>query len=97
MSRQRRPSQQALAVLHALAMRPSQWRYGLSLSEETGLKSGTLYPLLIRLAEQNYLESQWLAPDPPGRPPRHAYRITNAGIAILKVQRRPKAALQGAN
>lgn len=58
---------------------PSQWRYGYDLSRETKLASGTLYPILIRLAEREYLETRWEPTDQPGRPPRHVYRLTDAG------------------
>ena len=47
----------------------------------TGLRSGTLYPLLIRLEAQGLLEAEWQPPAAPGRPPRHAYRLTAAGLA----------------
>ncbi|MFM5918011.1 MAG: PadR family transcriptional regulator [Novosphingobium sp.] len=49
---------------------------------ETGLKSGTLYPLLMRLADQGILEAEWRAPQPPARLPRHVYRLTGEGRAI---------------
>lgn len=76
-------SRQTLAVLAAL--RDSDgWRHGLSLSRETGLKPGTLYPLLLRLHESGYLESEWQAPDKPGRPARHAYRLNAAGRALAE-------------
>lgn len=77
-------SRQTLAVLAALLTQPQAWRYGYDLSKETGLKSGTLYPLLIRLADQGLLEAEWRAPLTPGRPPRHAYRLTDAGIALAR-------------
>lgn len=80
MIRLRKPSSQALAVLSALAERPSDWCYGLEIAERTGLKSGSLYPILIRLAERGLLEAQWIEPSAPGRPPRHAYRLLPAGI-----------------
>lgn len=79
----RRPniSRQTHAVLAALAARPGDWRYGYDLSKQTGLKSGTLYPLLMRLADQGLLESEWMPPVEPGRPARHAYRLTDEGSA----------------
>jgi PadR family transcriptional regulator, regulatory protein PadR len=81
----RRPniSRQTLAVLFAL-LHSDGWRHGVSLSRETGLKPGTLYPLLLRLHESGYLESEWQAPDKPGRPPRHAYRLNAAGRALAE-------------
>lgn len=81
--RSRRFSPQTLAVLAALAEAGAGWRYGLELAAATGLKSGSLYPILIRLAERGLLESCWQEPDRPGRPPRHAYRLTAAGRAAL--------------
>lgn len=84
MKRNRSPSRQALAVLTVLAQRPHDWLYGLEIARLTGLKSGSLYPILIRSAERGMVESQWLEPVEPGRPPRHAYRILPAGIAALR-------------
>lgn len=83
MSRSRKLSSQTLSVLVALANRPSDWLYGLELCRLTGLKSGSLYPILIRLADRALLESRWLEPSEQGRPPRHAYRITAAGLKAL--------------
>ena len=78
-----------LRVLHALAARPTRWRYGYELATEVHLKSGSLYPILIRLADRALLETSW-EPGPPGRPPRHLYRLTPAGreyVATLDAAR----------
>ena len=83
MMRVRKLSAQSVAVLAALSLRPSDWLYGLELAGMTGLKSGSLYPILIRLADRGMLESQWLDPVEPGRPARHAYRISKSGLAAL--------------
>jgi PadR family transcriptional regulator, regulatory protein PadR len=85
MTRSRGLSPQAHAVLLALVASPQDWRYGYDLSKETGLKSGTLYPLLIRLSEQGLLEAEWREAAQLGRPPRHAYRLTAEGLSIAKV------------
>lgn len=82
MARKQNNSQQTRLVLAAFAAQPAAWRHGLSLSRETGLSSGTLYPLLRRLATQGYLQAEWRPPELPGRPPRHAYRLTAAGKAL---------------
>ena len=84
MKRNRPPSPQTLAALECLAQDPSAWLYGLEIAKATGLKSGSLYPILSRCAERGLLESQWLEPAEQGRPPRHAYRITPAGLAALR-------------
>ena len=55
------------------------WHYGYEISQRTGLKSGTLYPILIRLAEQGWLETRWAEPERQGRPARHTYRLTQVG------------------
>lgn len=77
-------SRQTRSVLAALLAQPQAWRYGYDLSKETGLKSGTLYPLLIRLSDQGLLEAEWRQPLQPGRPPRHAYRLTDKGAALAR-------------
>ncbi len=77
----RRPdtSPQTLRLFRALLADPSQWRYGYDLSRETRLASGTLYPILIRLTDREFLETRWEPAEQPGRPPRHVYRLTGAG------------------
>jgi DNA-binding PadR family transcriptional regulator len=77
----RRPdtSPQTLRLFRALLADPSQWRYGYDLSRETELASGTLYPILMRLAEREFLDTRWEPAEQPGRPPRHIYRLTDAG------------------
>ncbi len=84
MVRTRRPSKQMLALLAALSTRTQQWRYGYDLMKETGLQSGTLYPLLMRMTDQGLVEAEWHAPERPGRPARHAYRLTATGAALAR-------------
>ena len=86
MARPTNVSAQTRRVLAVLAAQPQTWRYGYDLSKETGLASGTLYPLLIRLSDQGLLESEWRASDRPGRPQRHAYRLTASGRALAAAQ-----------
>jgi DNA-binding PadR family transcriptional regulator len=85
MTRSRAPSRQTVAVLHALAADPAAWRYGYELGQQVGLKAGSLYPILIRLADRGLLETRWEAP-PPGRPARHLYRLTQAGLDLAAAQ-----------
>ncbi|KAB7647978.1 PadR family transcriptional regulator [Polymorphobacter fuscus] len=73
-----------MSVLEALIARPEMWRHGYDLLQETQLKSGTLYPLLMRLADDGLLESEWRPPVPPARAPRHAYRLTPSGRAFAQ-------------
>jgi PadR family transcriptional regulator PadR len=74
-------SAQTLSVLSMLCDQPSRWQHGYALAKETGLKSGTLYPILIRLADQGLVEARWQDEPQPGRPRRHLYRLTAAGLA----------------
>jgi DNA-binding PadR family transcriptional regulator len=75
----RRPSPQTIAVLRALAEQPTHWRYGYDLCTQLGVRAGTMYPILIRLADRGLLETDWETDPVPGRPPRHLYRLTGAG------------------
>lgn len=84
MERVRRPSAQTIAVMLALADDPSGWRYGYDLCQELELKAGTLYPILMRLADRGLLETQWETEAPRGRPPRHMYRLSGEGCAMAR-------------
>ncbi len=57
---------------------PEEPRYGREIIVETGLKSGSLYPILHRLEERGLLDSSWedfqVAVD-LGRRPRRLYRL----------------------
>jgi PadR family transcriptional regulator, regulatory protein PadR len=75
-------STQTLAVLAALAAEPAGWRHGYDLARETGLKSGTLYPILIRLADREIVQARWEHGEPAGRPRRHEYQLTSEGLAV---------------
>jgi PadR family transcriptional regulator PadR len=77
------PSAQTVSVLVALAADPMQWRYGYDLGAELNLKSGSLYPILIRLADRGLLEAAW-KPGPAGKPARHIYRLTQPGRAAAR-------------
>lgn len=71
-------SPQTLAILELLLASGKTWRHGYDLARESDLKSGTLYPLLMRLSDQGLLESRWDTADPERRP-RHMYRLTAQG------------------
>jgi len=81
MRRNRKHSEQTRAVLTELATDPSHDRYGYELAQATGLASGTLYPILMRLEERGLLEARWELSD---RRPRHVYRLTAAGLAATE-------------
>ena len=83
MVRARRPSAQTVAVLRALAGEPTRWRYGYDLCVELGVPAGSMYPILMRLADRGLLETSWESERTPGRPPRHLYRLTGSGRAFV--------------
>jgi DNA-binding PadR family transcriptional regulator len=89
MARTPNRSVQTIALFRALLQDPLAWHYGYGLLGETGLKSGTLYPLLMRLCDQGLLESQWRESELPGRPPRHVYRLSSKGRAFARQQIAP--------
>ena len=70
-----------MSVLATLCQQPSEWQHGYALAKQTGLKSGTLYPILIRLADRGLVEACWQDEPTPGRPRRYLYRLTSAGLA----------------
>jgi len=80
-----RRSPQTVLVLAEFLRRRQEWRYGYDISRNTGLKSGTLYPILMRLAENRLLETSWEAAE-AGKPPRHMYKLTQAGLRFAHAQ-----------
>jgi DNA-binding PadR family transcriptional regulator len=78
-----RLSPQTLLVLDAFLEQAEEWKYGYDLSRVTGLRSGTLYPILMRLAGHELLETEWEAAE-PGKPPRHMYRFTPDGLRFAR-------------
>ena len=84
MTQMRALSDHARRVLAALLDARGIWSHGYELARLANVKSGTLYPLLIRLEGQNYLEAEWQKPTERGRPPRHAYRLTASGVQLAQ-------------
>jgi DNA-binding PadR family transcriptional regulator len=82
MARKPNTSVQTRELLNVMLRQARTWQYGYELSKQTGLKSGTLYPLLMRLSDQGLLDSHWQDPERPGKPPRHAYKLTPSGLAL---------------
>lgn len=73
-----RLSRQTVSLLEVLCESSSAWHYGYDLSRRTELKSGTLYPILMRLADSGWLETKWEHAEENGKP-RHLYRLTAEG------------------
>jgi DNA-binding PadR family transcriptional regulator len=78
-------------VLQALMRASGDWRHGYDIAQETGVRSGTLYPILIRLADRGFVEACWDDAVTPGRPRRHLYRITADGVALARQQQPQRA------
>lgn len=93
MSRSRTLSPAARRVLAALVRAGTPGRHGYDLCREAQIKSGTLYPLLVRLEAQGYLAADWQASEVPGRPPRHVYKLTAAGFRLA--DENPLAGIRG--
>jgi PadR family transcriptional regulator, regulatory protein PadR len=92
------------AFLKGLAVfvnNPSDQFSGIDICHKTGMKSGTVYPLLIKMEENGWLESEWEDIDPrkEGRPKRHFYKITRGGLIhgtkLLEKHRPPIAKPEG--
>ena len=80
-----RISPETLLVLEQFAPRPTDWRYGYELGQLTGLKSGTLYPILMRLETPSLLAPRWVATE-AGVPSRHMYRLRPSGLALARAK-----------
>ncbi|MBN4095627.1 PadR family transcriptional regulator [Methylobacterium sp. OT2] len=70
-----------LKVLRLYLMTPREERSGAEISKSTGVGAGTLYPMLARLEEAGWFDSEWENIDPKeaGRPRRRFYRLTGLG------------------
>ncbi|ADD41180.1 PadR family transcriptional regulator [Stackebrandtia nassauensis] len=73
-------------VLGSLMESPDADHYGLELMKSTGLPSGTLYPILVRLQRAEWLEACWEDVDASqaGRPARKYYRLTPDGTVAAR-------------
>ena len=91
MTRPLRRSPQTLLVLEAFLAAPASWQYGYDISRATAVKSGTLYPILMRLEESGLLDSLWEAAE-AGRPPRHMYQLNPEGLRTAREYVRAHAA-----
>src|SRR5215467_7074148 len=75
-----------LKVVSAFLAATETDRYGLDLMHDTGLASGTLYPMLVRLERAGWVRAEWERIDPvaEGRPARRYYRLTPEGVAAAR-------------
>src|SRR3712207_6167461 len=77
----KRITKPTLSLLEALLADPRRSWYGLELMSRTGLKSGTVYPILHRLTKDGWLSVSQEEVDPAveGRPRRRLYVLTGVG------------------
>lgn len=82
-------------VLNALMTQPDI--AGADIARTTGLKTGTLYPILMRLEDAGWLKSAWEEGDPStmGRPRRRLYMVTGVGAAHARSYHRERQAIFG--
>jgi PadR family transcriptional regulator PadR len=95
MGNEPRMTASVLKVMSAFLADLGADRHGLDLMQDTGLASGTLYPILIRLQRAGWIARDWERIDPIAehRPARRCYRMTPNGVitarrAVTAVQRR---------
>jgi PadR family transcriptional regulator len=81
MGGQVRMTLQTLQVLRTLLADPLEQRYGLEISRESGLPTGSIYPILTRLEAAGWISSAWEEIDESreGRRKRRYYRLTDEG------------------
>jgi PadR family transcriptional regulator PadR len=72
----------ALVLARLAAAAPGEL-YGRQIMSMTGLRSGTIYPILARLEGHGLVESrrEMINPELEGRPARRFYRLTDTGKA----------------
>ena len=76
-----RLSHQTLQVLRLFLEQPREKLAGSDISKKTGMLSGTLYPILMRLENAKWLDSRWedVEPSEAGRPRKRLYILTPVG------------------
>ncbi len=74
-------SKASTQVLSAFLEQPTKEQYGFGLMRATGVKGGSLYPILERLERMGWIEchDEILDERVEGRPQRRLYRMTGLG------------------
>ncbi|MFF3852869.1 PadR family transcriptional regulator [Micromonospora sp. NPDC002575] len=75
------------AVLRVFLEDPLKPRYGFEVAREAGIATGSLYPILARLEQVEWLESAWEEHEAvePGRPRRRYYQLSSHGAASARL------------
>lgn len=81
--RSRHLSPTTAQVLKVLLGREAGPVYGYEVIKDTGLPSGTVYPILANLSQKGWVREEWehLDPSAAGRPARRNYTLTPEGRA----------------
>jgi PadR family transcriptional regulator PadR len=76
-----RLSHQVLKIMSIFLERPKDSLAGSDIWKETGMLSGTLYPILMRLERAGWLKARWevLDSSEAGRPRKRLYSLTGVG------------------
>jgi PadR family transcriptional regulator, regulatory protein PadR len=88
MAKQPRLTHITALILQAI---DSGFVYGFSIMEMTGLSSGTIYPAMRRMEEDQLIRSRWerqAIADREQRPARKYYQLTTAGRTALEASRK---------
>jgi len=82
-SKEPRLTHASLKVLRAFLDSPAVKLSGADIHKQSGVFTGTLYPLLLRFEGAGWLTSEWEDIDPKeaGRPRKRFYRLTPTGLA----------------
>ncbi len=88
---------QVLRVLGVLMSNPKAEMSGADIARVTKLQSGTLYPILLRLEQAKWVQSEWEEGDPRelGRPRRRFYSVTGLGAKNARAEFRNFASVVG--
>lgn len=74
-----------LRVAAALMDQPHAPHWGYQTSKSSGVRPGTLYPILNKFLEEGWLAGKWENPEEiSGRPPRRYYELTAEGMSGLR-------------
>lgn len=72
-------SPNAALILGTFLRSPTTPRYGYELLRDSGIKSGSLYPILGRFEKLGWIRGS-VESSPGGRPPRRVYEMTVEGV-----------------
>jgi len=72
-------------VLRAFLEDSTAPRYGYDLMKAAKLPSGTLYPMLARLEDEELVTSEWETPTEDGQRPRKYYKLTGEGVRVARL------------